>query len=229
MRMKKLSAFLLTVLAGSLCFTACKKDKGVNEGIDPNNQQEYDFTSSKEGSYWKIGMRGEGIGTRYATGRDSVKDGFNYAYYERQEEGSEHITPEFFGKNDGYYYTLIDLDGTETNYVAYAFYKDSAVLGDSWANTANITAPVVGSVNVRTESEVVETGLTMNWNGNTFEDVVHVRTKLLGKVVAWVDVGKVDVWFVRNIGVIREQADINIMSFYTRNYVDSVVNYHLVF
>lgn len=227
--MKKTPALVLTALMGALSFTACKKDKGVNENLDPNNQEQYDFTTTKEGSYWKIGMRGEGIGTRHATGRDSVVDGFNYSYYERMVDGSDHITPEYFGKNSGFYYTLIDLDGTETNYVSYAFYKDSAALGDSWANTANITAPVVGSVNVRTESEVVETGLTMSWGGKTFENVVHVRTKLLGKVVTWVDVGKVDVWFVRHIGVIREQADINIMSVYTRNYVDSVVDYHLVY
>lgn len=227
--MKKSFVLLLSVLIGGLTFTACKKHKGVNENLNPEEQQEYDFTTSKEGSWWKVGMRGEGTGTRYATGRDSVKNGLLYSYYERKEDGSEHITPEYFGKNGGYYYTLIDLDGSETKYVAYAFYKDSAALGDTWTNTANIAAPVVGNVDVRTESEVMETGLTMSWNGRTFENVTHVKTKLLGKVVTWVDVGKVEVWFVRDIGIIREQADVNIMSFYTRNYVDSVVDYHLVY
>jgi len=115
----------MMLIAGSSC-----KKEGVNENLDPKNQKPVDFMSTKVGSYWKYGAQDGVAYTRYAREKDTMKNNLKYSYYERQDDSTGTIIPEFFGKNGEYHITLIDLDGLQTTYLNYAFWKDSARKGD---------------------------------------------------------------------------------------------------
>jgi hypothetical protein len=216
----------LAMFVAALTFGAgsCKKD-GVNENLDPADQKSFDLMPSTSGSYWKYGSRDGVDYTRYSRGRDSVMNGKTYSYYERQDAGGN-LLPEYFGKNDGYYTMLVDLDGSMTNYLEYVFWKENAALNDQWNNTGEITGPGFGKVAVLIESQEVENGLTMSWGGKTYANVVHVHSD--GKVTALnLKVATFDFWFAKGLGVIRQETDVNVAGFYKINHVDSLIEYHL--
>ena len=88
-----LGTALITAL---LAAGACKKE-GVNTNLDPKDQKDVDFMSTKSGTYWKYGSR-DGVNyTRYARGKDTVRNGKTFSYYERQDTGGN-LLPEYFGK-----------------------------------------------------------------------------------------------------------------------------------
>lgn len=207
-------------------FSACNKT-GVNQGLDPNNQKPYDFMSTKSGSYWHYGSR-EGISyTRFARNKDSLKKGLIYSYYERQEDtGAGRFTPEYFGKNGKYYITLIDLDDTWTNYLEYVFWIEDAKQGDTWQNTGSIYYAATGDVKLYTSSNETEENLTMESGGTTYTGVIHVHSDLR-TVTFNTRIGTLDMWFVKDIGVIRQEAHINIFGAYVLEHTDSLTNYHI--
>jgi len=218
------AALALSLAAFSLAGESCKKD-GVNQNLDPADQKTFDLMPSTLGSYWTYGSRDSVTYTRYSRGRDSAVNGKTYSYYERQDAGGN-LLPEYFGKNNGYYTMLIDLDGSMTNYLEYVLWKDSSSLNAQWNNTGEITAPTVGKIAILIESQEVENGLTMRWGGKTYTNVVHVHSD--GKVTALnLKVATFDFWFVKGLGVIRQETDVNVAGFYQINHVDSLIDYHL--
>jgi len=221
-------AFAALLTAASLA--SCKKE-GINEDLDPTTQQTFDFMSTKAGSEWQFASRDGITYTRYARGRDTVRNGLTYAYFERLQHPAPtplKYQPEYFGKNNGRYITLLDVYGDGNTILEYVYWLDSAKNGDKWTNTGNIDVPTLGNTSVLTESEQVESGLTLSWNGQTFKDVIHVQSELKGSAFN-IYVGQVDMWFTREVGIIRQQADINILNgFYTRFFCDSLVGYTIV-
>lgn len=205
---------------------ACRKNNGINQNLNPNTQIGYDFMSTRVGSYWKYGARDGVSYTRYARNRDSVVDGFKYSYYERQEDTGNSITPEYFGKNDHYYLCLLDLDGNQTTYLKYVYWNEDAVQGDDWTNTATVYHPLAGNVTMTVKSTLNEVSASMTVAGNTFNNVKHVHSDI--KAGAFnIGVGTVDIWFVKGIGVLREEAHINVLGYYSSDHTDSLLNYHL--
>ena len=217
---------VFALVAIVMCFSSCRKT-GVNQGLDPNDQKPYDFMSTKNGSYWHYGSR-EGISyKRFARERDSMKKGLKYSYYERQEDtGAGHLTPEYFGKNGKYYVTLLDLDGSQENYLEYVFWMEGAKKDDTWQNTGSVYYAGVGNVNLYTNSKETEENTTMVSGGQTYTGVVQVHSDLR-TVTLNSKIGTLDMWFVKDIGVIRQEAHINIYGAYTYDHTDSLTDYHI--
>ena len=237
--MKKNNFLLLFFVALSVfAMQSCKdKDKnvqpqGVNTTFDPNNQQNYDFMATKAGSEWRMGFRpinpeDTGIGVRRAMGIDSTVAGFRYSYYERNVIGSPHITPEYFGKNDGFYTTTIDMTGSQQQYIQYAFYKDSATINEEWPNTGYVS--YMGfAANVTITTRVVSVGSTERWNDSTFTNVLKVHSEITTDFPLVPNAGTIDIWCVRGLGIIKEEANIDLAGFYTRKYADSLISWSLV-
>lgn len=217
------TAMLLIFLA-----IGCKKKQGDNVNLDPGKQEWYDFMSSKTGSYWRYAAPDGTFWTRHAREKDTMMLNKKYRYYERRDDGSSGYDPEYFGKNNSFYLTLIDLDGSRSNYIDYIYYKDSAVVTNAFTNTGEVNSPI-GKVNITIESHVAEDNLTLNYGNNIFTNVLHVHSNILGSagLIKNLKVGELDIWFKKGIGIIREQADINIMGQYRKNYMDSLIDYHI--
>ncbi len=223
-----LKNYLVFIFACLLMITsaACKKKTGVNEDLKPDNQKPVDFMSTKAGSYWKYGSR-DGIAfTRYARERDTVMNGLTYSYYERQDDGTGTISPEFFGKNGEYHYTLIDLDGNRTSYLPYAYWKDSAKAGDKWDNVGDVYHPATGNVQLQVKSTQISDGLSISIGSQSFTNVIHVHSDLIVTMIS-TKIGTFDIWFAKGIGVIREEANIDVISAYTQTHTDSLLSYHI--
>jgi len=180
--------------------------------------------SNKTGSYWTYGSQDGGIYTRYARGKDSVKLGLTFSYYDHKDT-SGNIVPDYYGKNNGYYFTLIDLDGSESNYMPYAFWKDSAVKGSSWDNTGTISYSGL-SISIKIESTEVDDNVSLKNGDSLFSNLVHVHSEIKATVTS-MGIGKLDSWFRKGLGIVREEAEINIAGAYSLKYTDSLINYHL--
>lgn len=205
------------------CYS-CKK-KGVNQGLDQNNQKAFEFMSTKKGSSWSYGSKSGVNYTRFARDKDSTKIGLTFSYYEHLDT-SNSLIPEYFGKNGSYYFTLIDLDGAEANYMPYAFWKDSATKGTSWNNTGSVSYPGLGSVSILIESNEVDDNVTLYHTDSTYTNLIHVHSNIKA-TTANLGVGTLDIWFRKGLGVVRQEADINILSAYTLQYADSLLRYHI--
>jgi hypothetical protein len=219
----------LVVLVAAIALAAgssCKKT-GVNQNLNPDNQKPVDFMSTKNGSYWKYGTRDGVLYTRHARDMDTMKNGLKFSYYEREDDITGTISPEYFGKNGAYHFTLIDLDGSRTSYLEYAFWKDSAKKGDTWNNVGSVTHELAGKVDLLVESTQSDDGLTLTFGGNTFTNVVHVHSDIKAINPISLRVGTFDIWFVKGLGVIREEANIDIAGFYTQTHTDSLLSYHI--
>jgi hypothetical protein len=220
---KKYIVILIACMAAA--GSSCKKS-GVNQDLDPDNQKPVDFISTKKGSFWKYGSRNGVAYTRYAREQDTIKNGLTYSYYERQDDSTGTILPEYFGKNGGYHFTLVDLDGTRTTYLEYAFWKDSAKTGDTWNNVGSVYHPLVNNVQILVESKQISDGQTMTFGGQTFYNVVHVHAD--AKASAFnLHVATFDMWFVKGLGILREEANVDVAGAYKQNHVDSLLSYHI--
>lgn len=209
--------------------TGCKKIQGDNQGLIAANQQANDFMSTKKGSYWTYGSPDGTVFTRTATGKDSVKLGLSYSYYERKQVGADSTFPDYFGKNEIKYITLVDLDGNKTNYVNFILIEDSAKVGDNWNSTETITYSGA-NINVAIQSSVQSTGGTLVFGSTTYNNVVKVHSDLKAKLTfspAYTNCGSLNIWFVKGIGIIKEDADISILGFFSKQYNDSLLTYHI--
>ncbi len=220
----------LVLAMGALSFSACKKDTGVNQNLDPGAQTRFDFMSTKEGSWWRyssVDTVGSETFTRYARNRDSVKNDLKYAYYERRTGDSGTLQPEYFGKNGDKYITLVDLDGTENSYLEYVYFINGSAQGTSFSNIGKVDGPGVGTVTIKLQSTVSETGLTMVFNDQTFTDVTHVHSDGSAGFFG-VRIGTLDMWFKKDFGILKEEVHINVLGAYKLEHTDSLVSYHIV-
>ncbi len=217
------TVFTLFGLAAS-----CKK--GDNTKLDDHNEPVSEFMSTKEGSWWTYGSNEGTVTTRRATGRDSLKLERIYNYYETTDTSSKFVTPEYFAKNQDLYIMLVDMDGSQSKYINVVVQKDSAQVGDTWTNTGTVNYSGL-PVQVLIEGTVTETDGNMTINGNNFTDVVTISNKLKAKVIAmptYVNCGTVTMSFKKGVGIIKSDFDINILSYYSRRYTDSLLQYHIV-
>lgn len=208
---------------------ACKKKEGDNVNLDPNKQVWYDFMSSKTGSYWRYASRDGMLWNRHAREKDTMMLGKKYRYYERKDDASSGFDPEYFGKNEDRYLTLIDLDGSRSNYIDYVYWRDGAKKGISYSNTGQVNSPV-GKVDILIESYVAADDLTFTHGNNVFNNVIHAHSDITGSaglLLPNIKIGTLDVWFVKGIGIIREEANIDILGQYKQRHIDSLIEYRI--
>lgn len=229
--MNKIRKQIGIIAAGALLLVSCTKKDGINQGLDPNNQKPYDYMSTKAGSWWVYGSASdETMFTRYAGGKDSLVNGLKYAYYYRIDTTTKFRTPEYFGKNNDKYVSLIDINGKMETYLTMVILKDNVTLGESWTNTE--TRMIEGyNVDMLIESQVVNVNGTYNSNGATYTNVTEVFSTLKAKsklTAAYTYCGTLHVWFVKGIGIIREIGDIDVLDGkVSKKYEDSLMSYHI--
>lgn len=217
---------LFFALACPVLLFSCKK--GDNEKLEENNNTVSGYMSTKQGSWWLYGSSDGSITRRIATGKDSLKEGKMYNYYENTDTVTQYFKPEYFGKNGDKFLTLVDLDGSATYYMAVVVNKDDAVLGDTWSNTGEISYSGI-TFNLLAEGEVTGINQTMTINSHTYTGVVEINNKLKAKpnlAPAYVDCGTAKAWFKKGVGIIKADYDIHISSFFTKQYTDSLLDYH---
>lgn len=220
---------IFCLAAGMLLFAvSCKK--GDNHKLDPDDQVPVDYMSTQPGSWWLYASNEDDVVyRRMATGRDSVKDDFTYNYYESYDTVYDRTTPEYFGKNGDKFLMLVDLFDDQQQYVTVVLSKDDPVVGDNWINTESFTYSGI-PLDAKFECEVVATGLSMTINGKTYNNIVQLKNDLKARpsiTPLFADCGTVMIWYSKGIGIIKRNFDIHILSLYTRQYTDSLIDYHI--
>ncbi|MBL7712915.1 MAG: hypothetical protein JNL13_10635 [Chitinophagaceae bacterium] len=188
--------------------------------------------STKKGSWWLYQADDGSVFYRYATGQDSMVAGLTFSYYYRIDTTSvmKEQTPEYFGKNKDLYTTLIDLDGKQKDYITFIVLKDNWHVGQKWDNAE--TKKISGwNVDMYIESEVKSVSDVLEYNGKTYDSVIHVYSSLKAKSVAmpaYIRCGTLEVWFRKGTGIIREKGDIDILSgLVKKNYADYLLDYYI--
>jgi hypothetical protein len=223
-----LSCFALVLFM----LSSCKKEIGENQKLDPKDQKKYDLMTNVRGSWWLYGGSDSTVTILTASGRDSTVKGLFFSYYERVDTTSalKDIMPEFFGKNTNRYITLMDLDGTYSRWVTIIFYKDGVPVGEKWTNTDKLDYLGL-AFDIKTESSIVDTTGVMELNGRTYNKVIKIHHDFWGRVNIgfesdYTDVGYLDVWFVKGIGIIKKDLNIDLAGNFSKVYRDSLLNYH---
>jgi hypothetical protein len=221
--------FPLLCMAGMLLFTAsCKK--GDNHKLDPDEQVPVDYMSTQPGSWWLYASNEDDVVyRRMATGKDSLKDGLLYNYYESYDTVYDRTTPEYFGKNGDKFLMLVDLFDDQQQYVTVVLSKDNPVVGDNWINTESFTFSGI-PLDAKFECEVVATNLSMTINGKTYNNIVQLKNDLKARpsiTPLYANCGTVMIWYSKGTGIIKRNFDIDILSLYKRQYTDSLIDYHL--
>jgi hypothetical protein len=67
----------------------------------------------------------------------------------------------------------------------------------------------------------------MSFGDSTYTNVVHVHSDAKATRPISLKVGTFDTWFVKGLGVIRAEANINIAGAYTQEHTDSLLSYHI--
>lgn len=226
--MNSITKIMAVAAVTSVVLFSCKK--GDNEKLDENNTPVTDYMSTKQGSWWLYGSNDGTVTRRVATGRDSLKEGKMYNYYENTDTATQYFKAEYFGKNGDKFLTLADLDGSGTYYMAVVVHKDNAALGDTWENTGSITYGGM-AFSLLAEGEVTGVGQTMTINGHTYTDVVVVNNKLKAKPSIsplYTNCGTAKAWFKKGVGIIKADYDIHLSTFFNKQYTDSLLDYHFV-
>lgn len=210
---------------------SCKKKEGDNKS-DENNETVDGFMSTKVGSWWLYTSNEGHVNLLEATGRDSMVDNAMYDYYTMTDTASrtQYVTHTFYAKNGHNYLNLIDLDGSQTSFVPAIVFVDSATVGQTWLNTHTMRYSGL-NVDLEIEGTVIATNDTEVINGKTFTGVTKVHSKLRGRQVplvpVWTNCGTAEMWFVKGIGMIKRDFDIRILTFYTRDYEESIMDYYI--
>lgn len=211
----------------SLLLAACKK--GDNTKLEDTNQTVSDYMSTKEGSWWMYASADGTVFIRRATGVDSTMLDKVYNFYKSTDTASQYVTPEYFGQNGQYFLTLIDLDGGQENYIAAVVNKDNPQLGDEWSNTGSITYSAI-PFSLLTEGTITGVNQTIVIGNNVFDSVVETTTQLKAKPVispSYTNCGTAKMWFKRGVGIIKSDFDISVASLYSKQYKDSLIDYHI--
>ncbi len=221
-------SFLFALLIG---MASCAKKGGDNKNLIDTNKQPFDIMSTKAGSWWLYKADDGSVFYRYATGQDSFVSGLTYEYFYRIDTTSvmKEKIPEYFGKNDGKYISLIDLDGKEKTYITYVILKENPVPSQSWENTER--KKIEGwDVDMYIVSKVQSINETLTINGKTYDNVILVHNDLKAKSVlmpAYINCGTLDVWFKIGVGIIKERGDIDVIGLVKKTYADELLDYHI--
>lgn len=223
----------LLILGIAVAASACKKKEGDNTKLDPNNNTSIEgYMSTKAGSWWLYNTSESKILKRTATGLTKEKDGFVYDLYKMVDTTSsmQEEIDDFFAKNEENYISLLDLDGSQTNYVRAIIYKENAPIGNTWENTHTMSYSGL-NFDILITSEIKGVNETKVINGVTYDSVFVTYNKLQGRQLPlfplWQDCGYVELWFKRGVGILKREYDISILNVFSRTYHDEILSYHI--
>ncbi|MCC6185652.1 MAG: hypothetical protein IT256_00720 [Chitinophagaceae bacterium] len=181
---------------------ACKK-KTIEKVTDNTKRQEMDAFSTKKGSWWLYTAEDGSVFYRYATGETRDLKGLTMEYYYRIDTTSvmKEQIPEYYGKFDGRYLSMIDLDGSSTDYINFVYLKEGYHTGMTWYNEEK--EKLQGwNVVLGIDSRVVSDNETIVVNGKVYGNVVHIFNNLKARLTvmpAMVDCGDLEVWYKKGI------------------------------
>lgn len=225
--MKKIA--LLTVLPLLLFgFSACKKVEGDNKNLDDDNLSIEEFMSVNPGSHWEYKSNEGEHFIRVPKGTKQVVNDREWDYYESTEQSTMWVTPEYFAKNGDKLLMLLDLDGSQENYLEVIAYKENPVVGETFTNTHELKFGIM-NIHALIESSIYQTNATFEYQGDMLEDVTIIKNKLKAKtgVMPYIDCGDAFLYFKEGIGILKMDIDLSIMSFYEREYEDELIDYHI--
>lgn len=228
-RMRYFPLLLILVCLTVLTVTSCKKEQGDNQHLDPEDQMPNDYMSTQPGSWWMFGTADSTVIIRRATGIDTLKDDLIFSYYEVEDTNTKFINPEYYGRNNQWYVTLLDVFGNQSEYVRVILLKDDAQAGNTWSNTETLTYLGL-PCDLRIESTVVSTTGSITLGGHTFDNIIEVSNNLKAKLSIqpdFMDAGHMKVWFARSVGLIKRDIHLKLNNFDLQQHRDSLIAFHI--
>ncbi|HLS71414.1 MAG TPA: hypothetical protein VK027_07115 [Chitinophagaceae bacterium] len=220
---------LLTLTGISLVLLAsCKKIEGDNKNLDPDNETVEEMMSTNPNSFWEYESNENDHFIRKPTGTKQMMNEREWDFYEATDQNTDWITPEYFAKNKDKYVMLLDLEGSQQEYIEVIVYKENPKVGDKFNNTHKMSVSGI-NVDLLIESEVISINETFNYPNGTIEDVTVIKNKLKGKtgITPYIDCGSAYLYFKKGIGILKMDIDISILSFYNREYTDTLLDYYI--
>jgi hypothetical protein len=231
--MKNASYAFVLVLTLFL-MSSCKK-KNPERVTDNSKRQVMDAFSTNKGTWWLFNAEDGAVFYRYATGETGGIKGLTMEYYYRIDTTSdekEHI-PEYYGKFEGKYLSMIDLDGGAKDYINFVYLKENYHTGMEWYNEEK--EKIQGwNVVMGIDSKIVNDNETLVINGKIYDSVVHIFNNLKARLTvmpAMVDCGDLEVWYKKGIGLIKNKGNIRIAPagavLVEKVYGDQLLDYHI--
>lgn len=211
-----------------LLFSSCRKE-GDNEKLSGQNQSADELIPTDSGSWWLIQANDNTVSKMTATGRDSFIEGNTYNYFEMRDTVTGNITPYFYAKNGGYYLTLISLLDDSSEYMPAIICTVAEKEGDTWENTSQMQYSGM-TIDLKTEGNVVSTSETLTLNGHTYHNVIKTKNDLKAKlhnIPLWVDCGSFTMYLAPGIGVLKQDLNISILTYFQKQISNYVLDYHI--
>jgi hypothetical protein len=220
--------FLSNLLLG------CKK-KNVEKVIDNTNRQQMDAFSTKKGSWTLLSSDDGSVFYRYATSETRDIKGLKMEYFYRIDTTSvmKEKIPEYYGKFDGKYLSMIDLDGSSKDYINFVYFKEGFTTGMSWYNEEK---EIIQGWNLvmGIDSKILNDNESLMVNGKIYDNVIHVFNNLKARLAimpTMVDCGDLEIWYKKGIGIIKNKGNIKIapagVTLVEKVYSDQILDYHL--
>lgn len=223
-----------TILIFVSSLFSCKK-KDIEKVTDNTKRQPMDAFSTKKGSWWLYSAEDGSVFYRYSTGETRDLKGLTMEYYYRIDTTSvmKEQIPEYYGKFDGKYLSMIDLDGSAKDYINFVFLKEGSTTGTTWYNEEK--EKIQGwNVVLGIDSRVVNDNEIVVINGKVYENVVHVFNNLKARLTvmpAMVDCGDLEIWYKKGIGIIKNKGNIKMapggVTLVEKVYGDQILDYYV--
>lgn len=234
-----ISAILAVVF--SMSIFSCKpeddtdKDNDVKDSI-PTSIDNYLPTTT--GSWWLYNSSTGKQYKRESTGKDSLRGGLTMKYFTYTDLSISDPNPEYFNRFDGdKYYTLFTLDSStvDPTYIPIIIMKDDPTVGMSWVNEGTSSTAGYGDVTMRLTFTVESLTETIATDDSTFTNAIKVKGVLKGKnaVTTWVDCGTITYWFVKRVGMVQQDYNIELkmagITLYQDIHLDVLKNYNIAY
>ena len=207
------------LLASSLfLLTGCKKDGNPSTGAP-------DYSPLTVGSNWTyISIEGTSDTSQFTltvTDKDTGINGKTYKVLS-SSNSSENT---YLAKMDSNYYRYASI--SDTGRFEELYLKDNCPVNSGWANAASLTIP--GSPTPLTADFtylIKEKGITLQANGKTFSDVIHVAVQISVPVLT-PTFGEGDFYYAKGIGLIQSSIRLTVPGEYLYYKSQVLVSYEI--
>lgn len=216
------------VFLGLLLFVSSCRKKGDNEKLTGENTSANTIMPTDSGSWWLMKDNSNNISITTATGRDTFIANNVYDYFEMKDTNTHDITPYFYAKHDPYYLSLVDIT-SNGDYVPMIISTVNPQPGDTWTNTAQMTYMSI-PIDIKMEGSVTTTTGSLTINGHTYENVIETLNTLKAKPSvspAWINAGTLHMYFVKGIGIIENDLNVNVAGFFQTQISQQLLDYHI--
>lgn len=226
--MKYQSYWALSILI-ILGLFSCKKIKGDNQNLEDQNQSIEGLMSTNPLSFWEYETNEGDHFIRVPKGTQQIINNRKWDLYESTDQNTQWVTPEYFARNGDKLLMLLDLDGSQENYLEVIAFKENPSVGESFTNSHELKFGIM-NVHAVIESSIYQVNATVEYQGSTIEEVVIVKNKLKAKtpLTPYIDCGDAFLYFKEGIGPLKLDINLSIMSFYNRTYSDQLIHYEVI-